>query len=405
VTCPNFTAQEAQLRMFRKNAFAFIIVSICGLVAAASTYAQSAAKLTDVQVKRNASGVAVDLSFDRPVAAKSLKPGFERNFVQIVLKATKIDAAQILPVSESEISKVFAYPYTQDTARLRIILKSDNKWAKGRVSVWNNSPKVVRVFIKDQKGAGATTEVSEAPPAPKAVAKVENKTEVKVEAKAETKDNAEEATLLREVVANTKEIDINNPESVKAALRPDSEEARGQSVGIKAEPSKHFARMVIALFAVVGLFVGAVFLLKKYSSKLKKLPFGKKERLIQVVATHYLGNKKSISMVKIAGEYMVVGVGNEGISLISKLGPEVNVETYLEDRFWGGTFEKHLSTYSKDPAVSKEVEFDGATPAIESLKYDGTRDIPRTAKVVDKVELSPVRASIKEKLTKLKPLA
>lgn len=364
-------------------------------------------KMTDVSVKRNASGINVDLTFDKPISAKALKPAFERNFVQLVLKSTKVDAARMIPVSGSEVAKIFAYPYSPDTARVRIILKKENDWAKGKVSLWNNNPKTVRIFVKDpQKTDRVETVVAPAP-------------------KKAVEPSSEEAKLLKEVVSNTQEIDIHDPDSVKAALAREPEKnaepindaaisavdkteaANNAQVGVKSDPSKHFLRMALALLGILAFFIGGVFLVKRYASKLKGLPFGKKERLIQVVATHYLGSKKSISLVKVTGEYMVVGVSNEGISLISKLGSEVNVDKYLEDRFWGGTFEKHLNTYAKDTKVTKEIDLDDA-PAIAAKGYDGSRDLLEEAAdktSATKVELSPVRASIKEKLTKLKPLA
>ena len=94
---------------------------------------------------------------------------------------------------------------------------------------------------------------------------------------------------------------------------------------------------------------------------------------------------------------MVVGVSNEGISLISKLGPEVNVDTYLEDRFWGGTFEKHLGSYAKNYDGVKDVSALGLpTSAPESVTVSESEVRSRTPSL---------RETIKEKLTKLKPLA
>lgn len=381
---------------------AVLVVFTFGLSFFASESALAAmAKMTDVAVKRSSSGLNVDLTFDRPISAKSLKPAFERNFVQLVLKSTKVDAARMIPVSGSEVAKIFAYPYSPDTARVRIILKKDNEWAKGKITLSNNNPKTIRIFVKDPQRTERTQVV--VAPAPK---------------KAVEAPSSEDAKLLKEVVSNTPEIDIHNPDSVKAALARESEKkpinqdtaisaVDKTEIGVKSDPSKHFVRMALALLGILAFFIGGVFLVKRYATKLKKLPFGKKERLIQVVATHYLGNKKSISLVKVTGEYMVVGVSNEGISLISKLGSEVNVDKYLEDRFWGGTFEKHLDSYAKDTKVTKEIDL-GDTAAIAAKGYDGSRDLLEEAAektAATKVELSPVRASIKEKLTKLKPLA
>lgn len=383
--------------------------------------AMAASKITNVTAKRTNSGVVVDVSFDKPVSAQYLKPTFERNFVQFVLKSTKMDAARIVPVADSDIQKVFAYPYSSDIARIRLILKSGNQWAKGHISLWNNAPKIIRVVVKEVPRAVAPA------PSVSAVAKG-----LVAEAPTEQRPNLaqNESKLLNEVLTNTREIDIHNPESVKAALNAAApvvvnEDANEQKqIGVKNDPSKHFARMAIALFGILSVFLGGAWLFRRYAINLKKLPFGKKERLIQVVATHYLGNKKSISLVKVTGEYMVVGVSNEGIHLISKLGPEINVEKYLEDRFWGGTFEKHLGTYAKDQKVNKAIDladrFDvaqdvaviAAQPRPRPLQTEQINDaVDRSApavtvasQIADKVELSPVRASIREKLTKLKPL-
>ncbi len=251
--------------------------------------------------------------------------------------------------------------------------------------------------------------------------------------KADEKSHEEKA-LIKEVVLNTHEIDIHDPDSIKAAFsasgvdklktagsaplaaaqdthqEPEvigvrADETKNAAVGVKSEPSKYFARMALSLLGIIGIFLGGVFLVRRYSSNIKKLPYGKKERIIQVVATHYLGNKKNISLVKVAGDYLVVGVGNEGISLISRLGSEVNVDKYLEDRFWGGTFEKHLNAFTK-PAKSPDANYDGARDVAAQKLPEADAGL-RTAvqAVTDRVELSSIRTSIREKLTKLKPLA
>lgn len=374
--------------------------------------ALSAVKMTDVVAKRSKSGLNVDITFDKPVSAKNIKPTFERNFVQLVLKSTTVDSAKLVSLNGGEITKVFAYPYNPETARLRIILKKDSDWAKGRISLWNNSPKTVRIFVRDDQRNGevGVSGVKKAPVV----------TQAPTQASPATTSKDDDSKLLKEVVSNTKEIDIHDPESVKAALdRPDknktvdentkfaaAKQTPDTSLGVKSDPTRHFARMAIALLAILTFFIGGVFVLKRYAGKLKGLPFGKKERLIQVVATHYLGNKKSISLVKITGEYMVVGVSNDGISLISKLGPEVNVDKYLEDRFWGGTFEKHLGTYAKDTKITKAIDLadEDEVPALFG-KYDGVRDLAHAVAAPVLEQVSPVRASIKEKLMKLKPLA
>ncbi|MGE4234018.1 MAG: flagellar biosynthetic protein FliO [Bacteriovoracia bacterium] len=355
--------------------------------------AHATVKLGNVQVKRSDSVVTVDLTFDKPVSAKTFHPTFERNFVQFVLGSTQIGKPKIIPVKESKVQKVFAYAYDPNTTRVRVILNEDNSWAKDRLKIVNANAKTIRVVVKDQKHSNVDDIASTV----SAIGKTETKPGV---------PSAEEKKLVEEVLQKTKAIDIRDPESVKAALAEKKEvkvEKQEPAIGEKADPTRYFLRMIGALFACLALFVGVIFLVKKYGKNLKKLPFGKRERLIQVIATHHLGHKKSISMVKIAGEYMVVGISNEGISLIAKLGAELDVEKYLEDRFWGGTFEKHLKGFEK-PDVQPEPQ-DLVVSQLRS--YDGARDLGVKEQVLApevKVE-SGIRKSIREKLTKLKPLA
>ncbi|MBI2604942.1 MAG: FliO/MopB family protein [Deltaproteobacteria bacterium] len=399
--------------------FLFLSVLVSFFVTPGAANANAAAKLTNVTVERVGEraglGTAIDLSFDRPVSARGLKAEYERNFMQLVFRGTKIDGAKIVPAAggaaasdSGRFQKVFAYAYSPDVARVRFIFGAQRA-PRGKISFWNKNARTIRVLVRE---TGKNVEAMKPP------------------AKADEK-SPEEKELIKEVVSSTREIDIHNPDSIKAAfsssgvdktkaedsapqgtklqeseaigVRPD--ETKNAAVGVKAEPSKYFVRMALSLLGMIGIFLGGVFLVRRYSSNIKKLPFGKKERIIQVIATHYLGNKKNISLVKVAGDYLVVGVGNEGISLISRLGNEANVDKYLEDRFWGGTFEKHLNVFAK-PAKSSGANDDGARDVAAQKEPEPDTGLGTAAQAVtDRVELSSIRANIREKLTKLKPLA
>ena len=340
-------------------------------------------KLSAVKVLRNDKGVYIDLSLENNVSSTHFKPEFERNFIQIVMNGVKMNASKIQNVQDSEVQKVFAYPYSQDISRLRVLLKGDHSWAKGRVSVWNLNTKTIRVFVKDPVGISAV-----------------KKKEIETQQIVSKKEKDQE--LVKEILQNTKEIDLADPKSIKNAVEAANAASVGQNfssnkeeIGIKTEPSKHFGKLALALLTISMLLAGVVFFLKKYSSKLNKLPFGKKERLIQVVATHHLGHKRSISLVKIAGEYLVIGVGHEGINLISRLGAEVNVDKYLEDRFWGGTFEKHLDSFAKDVNVQKEIDLSDQSKT-QTIQ-------PQTQTVQPKIRSSFIN-QVREKTSSLKPL-
>jgi len=76
-------------------------------------------------------------------------------------------------------------------------------------------------------------------------------------------------------------------------------------------------RMVASLLAVLALIVGGVFLLKKLT------PYGgvsaSAEHPISFLSRVSLGQKKSICLIKIADEILVVGLTNANISVLSKM--------------------------------------------------------------------------------------
>ncbi|GEM_PF-1569331 len=380
------------------------------------------ARIVDVRATSSVAGMSFDLVFSQPYSAKNIAVSKERNFVQAVAKNAKMNSGKTLALRVPELEKVFAYPFAKNTSRIRIIARGQEP-PEGTVSVWNTSNNVVRIFLKKN----APSEVVQTS---KRIDSAAGGPAVNSE-KVVTRDAA-----LAEVLAKTAEIDLQNPDSV---VKPKNEtpitnttdvssidKQERKQVGTKSDPSRHFLRMFLVLGGVLGLFGAGVFLLKRYASRIGKLPFGKKERLIQVVATHYLGNKKSIALVKVTGEYMVVGVSNENISLISKIGAEVAVDKFLEERFWNGTFEKHLTSYAKDPVSQKLVDLSDDEPKLETkeklpltARYDGPKDfgagpqdalMSATERTRDRVEISraestsTVRTGIREKLTNLKPL-
>lgn len=49
---------------------------------------------------------------------------------------------------------------------------------------------------------------------------------------------------------------------------------------------------------------------------------GKRDRLIQVVATQYMGGKKSIAIVKVAEAFLIIGITSDRINLLARLGKD-----------------------------------------------------------------------------------
>ncbi len=80
-------------------------------------------------------------------------------------------------------------------------------------------------------------------------------------------------------------------------------------------------KMILALVFILGLIWGA------YRWTRRTLPAGQaggKGRLIKVLANHYLGVKKAITVVEVPGSVLVLGVSADRVNLLSRIeDPEI----------------------------------------------------------------------------------
>ena len=84
-----------------------------------------------------------------------------------------------------------------------------------------------------------------------------------------------------------------------------------------ADASANTSKMVVS-FGVVALMLGAAYyFIRKYSTANKTGP--KSNMQIKVLSQHYLGPKKSLAIVRVAGESILIGVTDQNISMIKAL--------------------------------------------------------------------------------------
>ena len=75
-------------------------------------------------------------------------------------------------------------------------------------------------------------------------------------------------------------------------------------------------QMLTALGIVLGGLLVVFYLMKRF---LKRGMGDSKGQLIRVIASQYIGFKKNIALVEVAGTILVVGVSNDRITLLSKI--------------------------------------------------------------------------------------
>jgi flagellar biosynthetic protein FliO len=100
-------------------------------------------------------------------------------------------------------------------------------------------------------------------------------------------------------------------------------------------------KMLSALAAVVGGLLLAIYALRRFQRSGSRAA---KQRLIRVLATHYLGVKKSVALVEVPGSLLVLGVSSERIQLLTRITDPQVIES-IRDREpqAASSFYDHLS--------------------------------------------------------------
>ncbi|MBN1613642.1 MAG: flagellar biosynthetic protein FliO [Deltaproteobacteria bacterium] len=78
-----------------------------------------------------------------------------------------------------------------------------------------------------------------------------------------------------------------------------------------------FLKMLAALTIVLGLMIGAMFVLKRFMNQ--AVPGMDDGQAIRILSTRYLGPKNSIMLVEVLGQLMVIGLSNQQMSLLATI--------------------------------------------------------------------------------------
>lgn len=111
--------------------------------------------------------------------------------------------------------------------------------------------------------------------------------------------------LHRDVYAGAMETGILNGDSAK---------------GSTFDGYKEYTRVLSTLLIVIALIIGTVYVLKKKFGV--RANIRGKRRLIQVVDHAPMGMKKSVSLVKVPGKHLLLGLTNDRIELITEIANE-----------------------------------------------------------------------------------
>ena len=301
--------------------------------------------IRSVESKGNNTEILLDSALDK----NTVQVDYVRDIVQFSIGNATIYPAKMVHAEQAAFSKVFAYQYSPSLVRVRFSVENNAEQFKNKVK-WSIDGKKLLIQFS----------------APVAVTQVDNE-----------KSLLEKITSAATKTETPAKVEVAAKTEIAAETHPLSSVGTGKKpiklAGAKSGPSAF--RSFLAMFLVVGglglilLYVkrrnaGGVQAKKAGNNWLSNLlPQNRKQKpMMEVVATHVLGPKQSIVVMKIRGQQFVLAVTAENIQLITQLDADEAELDLLEDpkvaASIGKMFGVEKTTKSaKAPVVSSDVNF------------------------------------------------
>lgn len=329
--------------------------------------------------------VKVSLHFQKSPDSSKLRKSTNNKSILIDIPKSYIKPArQTLNVEDSLLDSIEFYQYKEDVVRVRFVLNKRVAELKDTFSV-SAEKENLNIFIRKVHDANQTAAASEnedeeekAKPKPKGQETPNPKEPVMKQAAADqaeqppapSKESADailasvipknpNQDLIREAtparipsepirleagVGNVAKLTAASPSPSPAAKALQNEFALSGATDLFAAA---FKIAIVSAILLAALIMGA-YALKRWLPS--RTPWAGKDKLIKVLAQSHIGPKKSIVLVQIGSEELVLGVAGDAISLLAR----------LEKSASRNGFEDHLERAS-NLAASEEGSDDTAT--------------------------------------------
>lgn len=268
-----------------------MFILVFGLVAKSSENLA----LEDVKSQKTEQGPVVELTFNENIRADQFTLDFINETVQLNLPSVRLSkGTQKSNVNGDVIKSLYTYKVSNQLSRTRVILNSDAMKYQQNSQLMAEGNKL-KLIIKETAAVATASTVNEddLKAAQEWVASADTSEKIKAQ-ETQTK-------LTKEDISNLKESEI--PVLSKAG-------------SISAEKKTNTtARVVLSLVVVLGLLAAFGVYAKRNFAKAPK----NKNNQIKVLTQHYLGPKKSLAIIRVAGESILIGVTDQNINLIKTL--------------------------------------------------------------------------------------
>ena len=310
-------------------------------------------------------GHIVRLEFKNPVENWA-EPVFYEKSVQLDFPGAFIEPAKkSFSADSSMVTKVFASQFDGETLRVRFHIKPGTDdieerfklVSQGRFIIVRFDTDYVEPVIASSKAVSQKTQNTDVM-GDKELADFLSRASEKMKRQEESLASAvkKEEPTIQEVETQSSEIKVKRAgmgvaplvDQIKKAALSNSDEDKKDVVlnksktkittkdntGFSLKDSRPTGKpmemipsgmKMISMFAVVlGLMFLIFFGFKKYV--LKNTAFGGGNKLVNVLGTWFLGPKKNIALVEVAGEILVLGMSQDNITLLSSIIDEEKIE-------------------------------------------------------------------------------
>ena len=253
------------------------------------------------------------LTFDNDVSNAGTQVEFINQTVQVdINNASMAKARDHQKLAEdSQVKSLYTYRPAENTVRHRIILNNDQSADifKEKVDV-NVSGNTVTVTLKNETSAEQILKSALPPKAidgPTVVAATDDmEAELQQAAKATTQEQADatitEASEQTALIA-TKEEEAKTPLFKTSSIT-------------NAKSKDLWQRLLVSIVVLIAAATGLVLFAKWWNRTHKKNPMAGK---MEVVSQFHLGPKRTLAIVRVAGEFILIGVTDHNISMIKTL--------------------------------------------------------------------------------------
>jgi len=378
-------------------------------------------RLEDVIIDSSGDELVLRLEFKRNVTSYR-GPSFYAKSVQIDFPNAYIEPSKrFFDTGASQITQVFAAQFTPQILRIRLLAGEDGTRLEDNLRVERKDnvltlhvPKaggdvlsqILARTAKEIRDHRAEQETGTEPePATVPVSSTGPAEAMPVYRTSDLKNpptgETPLAMLLRDAKPEGETAQMENPDPSKKGNKSKKEEIAGTGQGFDLVPSG--MRMVAMLSLVLGLMFLLFWGFKKYV--LKNTAFGGGEKMVQVLNTTFIGPKKHIALVEVAGEVMVLGIARDTMSFLTRITDEEQIERIKNNKSSqsiGGL----KDWFRKDPAVPAKTEETAPAEARTSAaqgafsRYLGQYESPAAVDKNDSV--AEVTAKIRQNLGKMK---